>query len=192
WARASRNRQTHRKRVRKSVGPARRVRVQVPFSAPSTKVVEPLFLAEADADVSPDFWSNFDAAFLQDGDHTAKWITGGWRLIHLQSPRDGLFGNLSLRCHYLLFKGVCGFANHVEHEVGLGEHRNVAAIGLEGLRSHALCDETFQVGLDGMVTGSNDVPARFGFPSCSFDLLIEEVCRRRCMRGPNELLLFFR
>src|SRR5215469_16044978 len=74
----------------------------------------------------------------------------------------------------------------------MGQHRNVAAICLEGLRSHSLCDETFQVGLDGMVTGSNDVPARFRFPSCTFNLLIEQVCRRGCMRGPNELLLFFR
>src|SRR6266404_4420253 len=92
---------------------------------------------------------------------------------------------LSLRCRHLIFKRVCGFSDHVEHEFGLGQHRNVAAVSFVGLRSHTLCDETLQVGLDGMVIGSNDVPARSRLPRCAFALLIEQVCRRRRMRCPN-------
>jgi hypothetical protein len=56
-----------------------------------------------------------------------------------------------LRSGCLLRHRCCGLSDHVEHKVGLGQHRNVAAISLEGLRSHTLCDETLQVGLDGTV-----------------------------------------
>src|SRR5215471_15880495 len=100
-------------------------------------------------------------------------------------------GITALRSSCLLRRRFGGLADHVEHEAGLGQHRNVATIGLEGLRSHTLCDEALQVGLDGTVTASNDVPARFRFPSCAFGLLIEQVRRRRRMSGPNELLLLF-
>src|SRR5262245_32329631 len=97
----------------------------------------------------------------------------------------------ALRSGCLLRHRFCGLSDHVEHKVGLGKHRNVAAVGLEGLRSHTLCDETLQGGLDGTVTAGNDVPARFRSPSCTVDLLIEQVRRGRGMRGPNELLLLF-
>src|SRR5215470_7261914 len=97
----------------------------------------------------------------------------------------------ALRSGCLLRHRFCGLSDHVEHKVGLGQHRNVAAVGLEGVRSHTLCDETLQGGLDGTVTAGNDVPARFRSPSCAVYLLIEQVCRGRCMRGPNEFLLLF-
>src|SRR5215471_571008 len=96
-----------------------------------------------------------------------------------------------LRSGCLLRHRFCGLSDYVEHKVGLGQHRNVAAVGLEGVRSHTLCDETLQGGLDGTVTAGNDVPARFRSPSCTVYLLIEQVCRGRCMRGPNEFLLLF-
>src|SRR5262245_20047978 len=97
----------------------------------------------------------------------------------------------ALRSGCLLRHRFCGLSDHVEHKVGLGQHRNVAAIGLEGLRSHTLCDETLQGRLDRTVTAGNDVPARFRSPSCTVYLLIEQVCRGRGMRGPNEFLLLF-
>src|SRR5262249_17531653 len=97
----------------------------------------------------------------------------------------------ALRSGCLLGHRFCGLSDHVEHKVGLGQHRNVAAVGLEGLRSHTLCDETLQGGLDRTVTAGNDVPARFRSPRCTVYLLIEQVCRGRGMRGPNEFLLLF-
>src|SRR5262245_35916297 len=79
------------------------------------------------------------------------------------------------RCLSALFlHRFCGLSDHVEHKVGLGQHRNVAAVGLEGVRSHTLCDETLQGGLDGTVTAGDDVPARFRSPSCTVYLLIEQ------------------
>ena len=53
-----------------------------------------------------------------------------------------------------------GLADHIEHEVRLGKHRDVTAIGLKGRGFHALRDETLQLGLDSMVLRSYDVPTR--------------------------------
>src|SRR5262249_2687269 len=57
---------------------------------------------------------------------------------------------------------------------------------------HALCDETLQFGLDGLVLGGHDVPAWLGSPCRAFNLLIEQVRCRRGMRGPDEFLLVLR
>src|SRR5215469_7442028 len=90
----------------------------------------------------------------------------------VQAEQPDLLRSDSLHRHRF-----CGLSDHVEHKVGLGQHRNVAAVGLEGVRSHTLCDEALQGGLDGTVTAGNDVPARFRSPSCTVYLLIEQVCR---------------
>src|SRR4030095_12674327 len=69
----------------------------------------------------------------------------------------------SLRYLILLNRGR-GFSDHIQHEVRLGQHWYVAAIGLEGCCTHALRDETLQLGLDGTVLRSDDVPTRLGSP----------------------------
>src|SRR5215475_11652779 len=108
-------------------------------------------------------------------------------------PRDGLSrwkgSPASLRCLFLLNRGR-GFSDHIEHEVRLGQHRYMAAIGLEGCCSHALRDETLQLGLDSAVLRSYDVPTRLGFPRSAFRFLFEQICYRCGMSGPDQLLLF--
>ena len=47
--------------------------------------------------------------------------------------------------------GGCGGPDHVEHEFGLGEHRNVAALNLMGSGARTLCYEALQLGMDGAV-----------------------------------------
>src|SRR5262249_19087954 len=69
-------------------------------------------------------------------------------------------------------------------------HWYVAAIGLEGCSSHALRDETLQLGLDSTVLRSYDVPTRLGSPRSTFHLLCEQICDRCGMSGPDQLLLF--
>src|SRR5215472_14470150 len=83
-----------------------------------------------------------------------------------------------------------GFSDHIKHEVRLGQHRYVAAIGLEGRCAHTLRDETLQLGLDSAVLSSYDVPTRLGFPRSTFHLLLEQICYRRALSSPDQLLLF--
>src|SRR5262245_36167736 len=95
----------------------------------------------------------------------------------------------ALRSGCLLRHRFCGVSDHVEHKVGLGQHRNVAAVGLEGLRFHTLCDETLQLGLNGTVLRSDNVPTRLRSPRSTFHLLCEQICYRCGMSGPDQLLL---
>src|SRR5262252_1227038 len=95
----------------------------------------------------------------------------------------------SLRYLILLNRGR-GFSDHIQHKARLGQHRYVAAIGLEGCCCHTLRDETLQLGLDSAVLSSYDVPTRLGFPRSTFHLLLEQICYRRALGGPDELLLF--
>src|SRR5215468_1896556 len=106
-----------------------------------------------------------------------------------RSVENGKGSRPSLRCLILLNRGR-GFSDHIQHEVRLGQHRHVAALGLEDRCSHTLCDETLQLGLDSTVLRCYDVPTRLRPPSSTFYLLIEQICYGCGMSGPDQLLLF--
>src|SRR5215831_1710694 len=97
--------------------------------------------------------------------------------------------DLPLRCLFLLKAGR-SFSDHIQHEVRLGQHRHVAAIGLEDCCFHTLRHETLQLGLDSTVLRSYDVPTRLRSPRSTFHLLFEQICYRCGMSGPDQLLLF--
>src|SRR6516164_4490004 len=95
----------------------------------------------------------------------------------------------SLSCLILLNRGR-GLSDHIQHEVRLGQHRHVAAIGLEDCCSHTLRDETLQLGLDGTVLRSYNVPTRLRSPRSAFHFLRKQICYRCGMSGPDQLPLF--
>ena len=88
--------------------------------------------------------------------------------------------------------GVCGLADHVEHEVGLGKHRHVAAVALKGGCAHALGEETLQIGMHSLILFGDDVPARLRLPGSSPDFRLEQIGFRGALGCPNELLLLLR
>src|SRR5262249_16462530 len=92
----------------------------------------------------------------------------------------------------LLHDSCRSFSNNVQHKLGLRQHRDMTAVGLEDRCPHALCDEALQLGLDGLVLGGYDVPAWLGSPGGSFNLLIEEIRCRRSMCCPDKFLLMLR
>src|SRR5258705_3016626 len=61
-------------------------------------------------------------------------------------------GKLILRDASDLDRGG-GVANHVEHELGLRQHRDVTRLDLVGLRVHAVRDEPLEFGVHGPVLG---------------------------------------
>jgi hypothetical protein len=63
----------------------------------------------------------------------------------------------------------CGGADSVEHEPGVGEHGHVATVDLVDGGVHALGSEALELGLDGAVGVSDDVPARLGPPGSAFN-----------------------
>src|SRR5215471_9178452 len=85
--------------------------------------------------------------------------------------------------------GLCGVADHVQHSLWLGEHRDVTGAQLDGCGAHALCNETLQFGLDGAIFSGHDVPTRLRPPSDAVDLLVEQVGHRCGLGRPNKLLL---
>ena len=66
----------------------------------------------------------------------------------------------------------------------------MAAIRLECGCAHTLRDETLQLGLNRMVLRSRNVPARLRSPGGTFHLLIEQICYRCALSGPDQVLLF--
>src|SRR5215470_17511713 len=80
----------------------------------------------------------------------------------------------SLRCLGFL-NGLCGVADHVQHNLWLGEHRDVTRAQLDGCGAHALCNESLQFGLDGAIFSGHDVPTWLRPPSDTVDLLVEQV-----------------
>jgi hypothetical protein len=64
----------------------------------------------------------------------------------------------------LRFQVPGGVADHVQDEVGVRQHRDVAAVDVVGPSAHALSGEAFQVGVHGPVVIGDDVPARLGLP----------------------------
>src|SRR5215467_1679759 len=92
----------------------------------------------------------------------------------------------------IVWLGVSGLADHVEHEVRLGKHRHVAAITLKGGCAHALGEEALEIGMNGSVLFGDDVPARLRLPGSSADFRLEQIGFRRALGRPNELLLLLR
>src|SRR5262249_44419428 len=92
-------------------------------------------------------------------------------------------------CGLIILNRGRGFSDHIQHEVRLGQHRHVAAIGLEDCCPHTLRDETLQLGLDSTVLRCYDVPTRLRPPSSTFYFLIEQICYGCAMSGPDQLLL---
>src|SRR5215468_8868188 len=88
--------------------------------------------------------------------------------------------------------GVCGLADHVEYEVRLGKHRHVAGVDLKSGCTHALGEETLQIGMHGLILFGDDVPARLRLPGSSSDFRLEQIGFRRALGRPNELLLLLR
>src|SRR5215467_15152929 len=70
----------------------------------------------------------------------------------------------SLRCLGFL-NGLCGVADHVQHSLWLGEHRDVTGAQLDGCGAHALCNEALQFGLDGAIFSGHDFDAPGRLPS---------------------------
>jgi|HubBroStandDraft_3_1064219.scaffolds.fasta_scaffold105510_2 hypothetical protein len=75
----------------------------------------------------------------------------------------------ALRCLGLL-NGSCGTANQIKHSMRLKEHPNVTGAQLDSRGAHRLRCEAFQIGMDGTVIRSDDVPAWFDLPSRALGL----------------------
>src|SRR5215468_9162041 len=85
--------------------------------------------------------------------------------------------------------GVGGSTNHVDHELWVRQHRDVATLDLTNRGAHAFRDKALQLRLDSAVFRGDDVPARFGLPGHAGRILVEEFRRWREMRPPDDLLL---
>src|SRR5262245_6017874 len=92
----------------------------------------------------------------------------------------------------IVWLGVSGLADHVEHEVRLRKHRHVAAVALKGGCAHTLGEETLQIGMHGLILFGDDVPARLRLPGSSPDFRFEQIGFRGALGCPNELLLLLR
>src|SRR5580704_4067333 len=84
----------------------------------------------------------------------------------------------------------CGGADDVEDVVGLGQHGAVAAVELVGGGAHALGGGPLEVGVDGLVVFSHDVPARLGPPRDAGGVAAEQLDGRGPGGRPDDLLLF--
>jgi hypothetical protein len=90
-----------------------------------------------------------------------------------------------------LLCGDCGgVADYVQHGARLGEHRNGAALHLDGRGAHALGAEPLQLRMDCAILGAHDVPARP--PGDAIKILGEEISRRREAGRIDDALLFGR
>src|SRR5260370_24758285 len=85
--------------------------------------------------------------------------------------------------------GVCGGTDHVDHKLGIGQHRYVAAVDLVNGGAHTFRDKALQLGLHCAVTRGRDVPARFRLPSGAHHILGEQVRGWREVGSPDDLLL---
>jgi hypothetical protein len=85
--------------------------------------------------------------------------------------------------------GIRSGTDHVEHEARLREHGDMAGVDLIGGRAHPLRHEAFEVRLDRAVLVGHDVSTRLRLPGGAFNLLVEQVCRRRRVGRLDEVLL---
>ena len=82
-----------------------------------------------------------------------------------------------------------GVTDDVDHNIRVGEHRDVAAVELIRGCAHALGHGAFQIGMHDAVFFADDVPAWLRLPSGSSDLRLEQVGFGDALSRPNELLL---
>src|SRR5215469_4828282 len=82
-----------------------------------------------------------------------------------------------------------GLADHIEHHVRLRQHGHMARRDLGRGGFHAFRNEALQIGMNRVVLGGEDIPARLCLPRRTFDLLIEQVRHRRPLCRMHQLLL---
>src|SRR5439155_19027569 len=109
------------------------------------------------------------------------------------SPATSSVARRASDCRYGgALHGLCGGTDHVNHKLGVGEHRDVAAVDLVGGGAHTLGHGALQIGMHGAVFFADDVPARLRLPSGSPDSRLEQVGFGDALGRPNELLLLLR
>src|SRR5215470_9952725 len=134
--------------------------------------------------------------------YPAVWVS---RLCHRPSPwrhrivfgrPQQLLSYSPLGAHGLprwqFLNGLCGRADHVQHDVRFRQHDNVAAIDGRECGTHTLCDKLLQLRVYGLVVRSPDEPARLRLPGGTVKPLVEQVCGWRVMSRPKHLLLLLR
>jgi len=92
----------------------------------------------------------------------------------------------------LCVEGLRGLTDHIEDEVRMREHGNVAAVHGTDVGAHALGGGPLQVGVHGVVVVGDDVPAWLCPPGGAGSLLVEQVRHWHSARRQDELLLRFR
>jgi len=134
------------------------------------------------SDCGGDLESRFSRDFLLSM-VTQYWVTGS-----ITSSMRDYYDNRD-RGRFLgrrgFLNGGGGGPDHVDHKAGLGEHGDVAAADLVGGGAHAPGGEALQLGLDGVVVGGNDVPARLRLPRGAFGVPAEQVSGRRDVGRPD-------
>src|SRR5215472_970567 len=69
--------------------------------------------------------------------------------------------------------GVSGRTNHVDYNLWIGQHRDVATFDFTNRGAHAFRDKALQLRLDSVVLRGHDVPARLGLPGDAVRVLRE-------------------
>src|SRR5262245_3751689 len=95
-----------------------------------------------------------------------------------------------LECNAL--SGVRRGTDHVDNELGVGQHWYVTAGDLVNRSPHAFRDEALQVGRHGAVIRGHDVPTRLRLPRSTGGILGEQVRGWREVGSPDNLLLLLR
>lgn len=85
--------------------------------------------------------------------------------------------------------GFCGGTDHVEHQVGMGKHGDVAAVERIGGGAHALRYEAFKIRVDGAIVVGHDVPTRLRPPGGARGVPAEKIGGRCIVSCPDKLLL---
>src|SRR5215470_11373867 len=74
---------------------------------------------------------------------------------------------------YMLLLGVCGYTDHVNHDLRMGKHWNMATVDFVNGRAHTLRHKALQLRLHSAVASGHDIPARFGLPGHASRILVE-------------------
>src|SRR5262245_23741289 len=69
--------------------------------------------------------------------------------------------------------GVCGHTDHVDHELWMGKHWNMATVDFVNGRAHTFRHKALQLRLHSAVASGHDIPARFGLPGHASRILVE-------------------
>ena len=89
-----------------------------------------------------------------------------------------LFGNV-------LNDGTC-LSDHVDDNVRVGKHDDVAAVGLDRGRVHAFRQKALKIRMHRLVLLSEDVPARLRLPGNLVELLLLEQVGTGWVVGPPD------